>query len=226
MRLLVLIALACLLLAAACSSDDGKSSAGRETPAAGASAVANRWDAATVWPYSAPATAAAWQQACGGRTPSSISANDPCVLAAMRASNADPSAVDFYQSQGYFLASFSERGRVDYGQGGAPWFNMGRPTPQLFLNGSPDIIEAPLTDDYKTNPTYAALLGREARASPWLEYGVLRGVTAQGGRQVFTIEYPLRACRACEDLGYLPVTYPFDAQGRLGTPRTEPLRPK
>jgi hypothetical protein len=168
---------------------------------------------------------AAWQQSCVGRTASSLAETDACIPAAMRAGGASPSAVAFFQATRYFLVSFNELGRVDHGQGGAPWFNMGRPTPHLFLNGSPDVMEASLPDDYKTHPTYAALLAREPNASPWLEYGVLAGSTPlAGGAQTIVIDYPLRACRACPDLGLVPVSYPFDSQGRLGTVQTLPLK--
>jgi hypothetical protein len=217
--------LAIVLAVAACACTEDDDDNGTALPAP--TAPAARWDASTVWQYSSPATMAAWQQACSSRTPSSLNENDPCIVAAMRAAGASQSAIDFFQAYKYFLFSFNERGRVDHGQGGAPWFNMGRPTPHLFLNGTPDIIDADVPNDYKTNASYAGLLAREPSAFPWLEYGTLTGSSMlAGGVQVLVIEYPLRICRACPDLGYIPVSYPFDSQGRLGTVQTLPFKPK
>jgi hypothetical protein len=217
LRLLALASLTALLLSA-CGDDGGKTAPDTATP------LPSRWDASAVWDYYGAAVSGAVQNACH-RSTTMLQPGEPCVVDAMRAAGASARAVEFYETKRYFLASFQEQGRVDYGQGGAFWMNMGRPTPQLFLNGSPDIIEAKIPDDYKTNASYATLLGQSPQPFPWLEYGKLNSSTtdANGGQRL-VIEYPLRVCRACPDVGYLPIAYMFNAQGQMGMSQTLPLK--
>ncbi|HLF80081.1 MAG TPA: hypothetical protein VJB57_21585 [Dehalococcoidia bacterium] len=229
-RRLILLSIAAIALLGACS-DDHDDEDGSQQSATAPAPAASRWSSSAVWDYYGAAVPTTVEGACK-RSPPMVQPGDPCVIDAMRNAGASTRAIDFYEAKGYFLASFQEQGRIDYGQGGAFWINMGRPTPQLFLNGSPDIIEATIPDDYKTDPTYADVIRPVDRGSgvitgafPWLEYGRLASSTAEpNGGQRLVIEYPLRACRACPDLGYLPVAYGFDAQGRLGSTQTLPLR--
>ncbi len=201
------------------------------TGAAGTS----KWDKSTIFNYGFGAPSDAWQQACG-KSPAAVKDDDPCILQVMRLGNASPSAVAFYQQQKYFLVTFEEHGRVDYGQAGAPWVNMGRPTPILFLNGSPDIIEAKIPDDYKKDASYANVLKLPTATpgstltpledSPWGEYGQLTSVASTSSGQRFVVSYPLRGCRACADDGYLPIAYNFDTQGKLTGTETLAFKPK
>jgi hypothetical protein len=238
LRLAVLVLFLAALLAGCSAAEDNDRSSEDSTSPRPATQVsppagASQWDASAVFQYGPGVPSDTWQQGCG-KSAVAIGAQEPCILQVMKLANASQGAVAFYQKQTYFLASFRETGRVDYGQGGAPWFNMGRPTPIVFLNGSPDIIEASVPQDYKTNPLYAKVLTPVTRfegvnfpPTPWLEYGELKSVTSEpGGGQRFVIEFPLRDCRACADVGYLPIAYNFDTQGRLIKSETLALKLK
>jgi hypothetical protein len=138
---------------------------------------------------------------------------------------AHQSAIDFLKAQGFFLSSFDERGRIDYGRGSAPWFNMARPTHQLFLNGEPSVIEVgSIPDTWKTQPGYVDVVAAHPLAFPWPEYGLLVAQNESAGRLSFEIAYPLRDCRACESLGFVVMAYSFDAQGRLAGEALLPFR--
>jgi hypothetical protein len=210
--LLVVLASACLAaLLTACAGD--------ETPS-------GRWSGATVWQFRVDA--AVWVP-CNVQSPAMLKGDEPCIVEVMKQGGASRSAIDFYEQQRFFLVSFDEKGRVDYGRGGAPWVNMGRTTQQLFLNGDPDIIHAtlPRPAEWQEQPSYAGVLRQEPNVFPWLEYGTLAGATSDSrGGQSFEIDFPMRVCRACPDLGLMPVTYHFDRQGKLASTEIGPFKPK
>lgn len=205
MTRLCLLAFALLVLAVACSDKEEKKK------------DESAWTAKAVWSFQDRAYVDAWSQACGS-SPAVVKAGDQCVIDAMTRSGANQEAVDFLRQNGFFLIAFLEVGRVDYGRGAAPWFNMGRPTQQLFLNGTPAVQEASMLipRDWQMDAEYADFAKRQTQAFPWGEYGeLIDSVSIAGGGQEFRLEFPLRVCRACPDLAYLRMDYSFDAEGGL-----------
>ena len=181
------------------------------------------WSATSVFD---PTSAApdAWQSACGVPVYALAPGSIDCVETIMREMGAAQSAIDFLKQQGYLLQSFEERGAVDYGRGSAPWFNMARPTQQLFLNGEPDVIEVgAIPEGWNTQPRYAAVVASNPNAYPWTEYGRLTVMRASGGVLSFEIAYPLQDCRVCRPVGFVVMAYDFNAQGRLTAERLLPF---
>ncbi len=128
----------------------------------------------------------------------------------------------FWQDYQAFLVDFEEYGAVDYGAVSSPTANMARPEP-VFLNGNfglQYLSELVPTDWQSADPSYAELPDVIA----WVEYGTLTDVSTTGDQQTFTMALPIRACRACVDLGNLnlEVTYTAgDMQGVRVLPMTE-----
>jgi hypothetical protein len=178
------------------------------------------WDESAVW-QPASVDFETWESICGA-SPALMDEVDgiDCGLKVMVQAGASPAAQDFLQQNGYFLESFHELGAIDYGRGSAPWINMGRPTQQLFLNGSLPVVSAPVEalDNWQQDPSYAGNVAADASASPWTEYGVLLGFQADsqaGVAQAIELTYPLKSCRACEAFGFAGVRYTFDSTGQL-----------
>lgn len=207
-----------------------------QTPEPGATPAETppAWDESAVW-QSSVVDLSVWQEVCG----TSPGALDPaeglvCGLEVMAHTGASAQAVEFFQRNGYFLESFEELGLVDYGRGAAPWFNMGRPTQQLFLNaspdGSPDIVDAPLDalDGWQQEPSYTEVAASDPYLSPWHEYGTLEVSTLDpqpGVTQLIEIAMPLQSCRACAPVGFATVRYLFDAQGQIVEQALLPFTP-
>jgi hypothetical protein len=170
-----------------------------------------------------------WQAVCGD-SPAFL---DPgvaasCAVEVMKQTGASEEAISFFQTTGYFLDSFEKLGPIDYGRGAVPWFNMGRPTQQLFLNGTPSIVEAPVgaMSDWKDDPSYADVVASDEWVSPWTEYGELSVSVlnpSPGITQLVELRIPLRSCRACPPLGYAPLRYEFHRDGRLTSANLLPI---
>jgi hypothetical protein len=214
MTRLCLVALA-LLLVGACSASGKKDSQKDE----------GVWDARAVWDFRGSNVEALWRQDCGASV-TAVKAQDPCVIQVMTDAGASQPAMEFFRENGYFLTAFLEAGKVDYGRGAAPWINMGRETPQLFLNGLPPVQEASMLipRDWQQDASYADFAKKQPQAVPWGEYGELIDSEAVvGGGQEFRLEFPLRMCRACADLAYLRMDYSFDPDGALLSAVLAPL---
>ena len=129
-----------------------------------------------------------------------------CIEGYMTSGGATANAVEFFDETGVFLVSFSELGHVDVGNVGAPWWDMGRPTPAL-LNGIPALMTA----DSILTP-----IQLQMTPPPWPEYATVSGSqsTANGG-QTIELSYPLRSCRACQTVGSLVLKVEIAADGHL-----------
>ena len=166
-----------------------------------------------------------WEQACGVPLPALPPGSIDCTETVMRQLGADQSAIDFLRQHGYLLSSFEEQGRIDYGRGSAPWFNMSRPTQQLFLNGDPAVIEVgAIPDHWQSEPSYVPVVANDPTLFPWTEYGQIVAQDEAGGVLTFEIAYPLRDCRACQNIGFVVMAYDFDAEGHLTAERLLPFR--
>ncbi|MPZ24420.1 MAG: hypothetical protein GEU28_13005 [Dehalococcoidia bacterium] len=193
----------------------------RTLPPAGEPAPpAPTWDETAVWQPSS-VDFADWERICG-ESPAMM---DPpegieCGLKVMQQVGAAPAAQDFLRQSGYFLESFEELGPIDYGRGSAPWANMGRPAQQLFLNGSPPLVEASFDalETWRQDPSYAEIAAMDQYAGPWTEYGMLLSSNLQpepGISQTIWLTFPLQSCRACAPFGFAGVRYTFDLSGQL-----------
>jgi hypothetical protein len=187
---------------------------------AGQGSPPQTWDQSAVWAPSS-VDAATWQAACGKPLPALSEAEGrACAPALMQRAGAPAEAMQFLQLNGYFLQSFQELGPVDYGRGAAPWFNMGRPTQQLFLNGTPVINQMPMDalNGWKTDPSYAGVLAADPQLILWQEYGKLTNSIVNpepGVSEVIEMQVPLRSCRACANVGFAGVRFMFDADGAV-----------
>jgi hypothetical protein len=197
-RVFVALSVACTLLVA---SGQGATHANLQNP----------WSRAAVWDQ--PDN---WfddlQRDCG--SPPFLSperAEDlACIADAMRAMGADAEAVRFFAATKQFLLHFDERGTVDLGVAGAPWFNMNRPM-LVFLNGEPSIIS--LFDVVAGANVAPVDFGQPF---PWPEYGRVEGTSdLLGGGQQILVSIPLRECRACPDVGQMLIRLRFNGAGVL-----------
>jgi hypothetical protein len=128
--------------------------------------------------------------------------------------------MEFFKQQGFFLVYFEDLGPIDYGRGAAPWFNMGRPSYQLFLNGDPSVAKAALPTDetLKREPSYAAVMANQPSFFPFLEYSKLGKVVVQPSPDILaTIELltEVRICRACDVIGFINSRYTFGSSGSI-----------
>jgi hypothetical protein len=226
-RTTVAAALLALLLVGSYAVVAGQAPTPESTPAQGSKAT-QVWDGAAVWPP-LDVDLSVWEAICG-KPVGALSPEEgrACAPAVMQQAGASPEAMDFFGVTGYFLDSFEELGPVDYGRGSAPWSNMGRPTQQLFLNGTPAIVEAPLdaVNTWKHDPSYAGVLASDPYLSVWWEYGTVEVSTVDpqpGLSQLVEMAMPLRSCRACAEVGYVSVRYLFDPDGSLVQQTVLPL---
>jgi hypothetical protein len=188
----------------------------------GTPTLVQTWDESAVWKPSSvdPET---WQAACGKPLPAlSAEEGKVCAPGLMQQAGASAEALQFLQLNGYFLESFQELGPVDYGRGAAPWYNMGRPTQQLFLNGTPVIAEMPMDalDGWKVDPSYADVLAADPMLILWQEYGKLTNSIVNpepGVSEVIEMQVPLRSCRACANVGFAGVRFMFDENGAVSS---------
>jgi len=220
---LLLVAVVLALFLSACDSSEDSPSSSSPTPTEEpepVSLLASPWSARAVWQPTA--SDELWTKHCGS-PPIFINptrANLTCAVGVMEDSRANPEAVEFFRTQGFFLVHFEELGPIDYGRAAAPWFNMGRTSAQLFLNGSPSIVSAsvPSVGPLSADPTYAAAMAASSSFFPFLEYSKLGQVSIRPSPNVLeTIDLliEVRICRACDLIGFIHTQYAFGSEGTV-----------
>lgn len=162
-----------------------------------------------------------------GLNPFDDAADAQCLAEAMVGSGASSSAVGFFQSTGMFLIDYQETGVVDVGVIAAPWSDMDRQQTVL-LNGTSGLLTLSdvIPGAWERDPRYLAVAAQvSGPLLIWPEYSsVLPGPGQPGVNQAFTITYPLRTCRACEDTAVLVSQVSFDGDGQLlGSQLLDPL---
>jgi hypothetical protein len=195
----------------------------------------NRWSANAIWDFGEPAHSALWQEHCGAAYAGRYNPDGPgldCVVEVMQAADAHPDAIAFLQEYGYFLSWFEELGKVDFGRGSAPWFDMGRPYYVLLLNGVPANVE--LNDKLQQEfagtgqgpvaQTYSALLDQIQSPVPWVVHTLLASSEPRNGGQAITMYVPLKLGRPGPPLGYMPVEFVVSPSGILQKSALLPLK--
>ena len=146
-----------------------------------------------------------------------------CIVEGAEASGASKEAIAFFLEHGYFLDSFQESGRVDWG---LVWHPIGDQTRRhpAFLNGTPAVLVlddalGSMDDLADDATTYWGELGKLV---VWPQYATLQSVqsgavsTTWAGDvlgQAFVFSIPLKECRACPTERELEVGFIFDEAG-------------
>jgi hypothetical protein len=145
-----------------------------------------------------------------------------CFVAQMAKAGASPAAIAFARSTGNlgYLREFRESGRVDVAQVEYP-FRANESQAWLLVNGNPPMLDVGETEPIRKllegNPVYKNLRGPYPKIAVFLR-STQSGPRALGRKdgQRFAVVYDLRdGCRACKSVGFAPVAFDFDAEGRL-----------
>ncbi len=144
-----------------------------------------------------------------------------CLDGVVADSGASDAVKNFWQQHQAFLVDFEEHGMVDYGSVSSPTLNMARPEP-VFLNGDFGLqyLSELVPQDWQSQPSYASL----GDVIAWAEYGTLADAQTSGNEQTFTVQIPIRECRACADLGDLGLKISFQ-NGSLANTEVLPFTP-
>jgi hypothetical protein len=151
-----------------------------------------------------------------------LGAQAQCIVNEAEASGAPKEAVAFFWQHAFFLGSFEEEGRVDWGLLWHPIYNQTRPEP-AFLNGPLPVLTVrdalgDVKDLVPEAVTYvegilAYTEGAEGALMVWPEYSSLKSVIGGASGQTFVVSIPLKQCRACPTERELVAGFVFDGAG-------------